>query len=123
MTLSSSQTLLQHTVLHRIIFSSYSSIRLVLQVSNQELLIATYLQATSYSYIQTYMHTCKNNILVFDAVCVVVLQPSATVCNRMRSGSAAAIAVQQTRNSAIFHDKDNLIANDSIVVYDQRTAL
>ncbi|KAI0227593.1 hypothetical protein LSAT2_021923 [Lamellibrachia satsuma] len=49
--------------------------------------------------------------------------PSATVCNRMRSGSAAAIAVQQTRNSAIFHDTDNLIANDSIVVYDQRTAL
>jgi len=52
-----------------------------------------------------------------------VLQPNATVHNRMRSGSAAAIAVQQTRNSAVFHDTDNLIRNDSIVVYDQRTAL
>ena len=52
-----------------------------------------------------------------------VLQLNATVHNRMRSGSAAAIAVQQTRNSALFHDTDTLIRNDSIVVYDQRTAL
>lgn len=43
--------------------------------------------------------------------------------NRMKSQTAAAIAVQKNVSSSMFLDTDALINNDSVVVYDERTAL
>ncbi|CAH1786577.1 unnamed protein product [Owenia fusiformis] len=43
--------------------------------------------------------------------------------NRMRSRSAAAIAAQRNRASALYQDTDSLVNNESVVVYDERTAL
>ena len=41
----------------------------------------------------------------------------------MKSQTAAAIAAQRNATSSMFLDTDALIKNDSVVVYDERTAL
>ncbi len=51
------------------------------------------------------------------------MQASKLRKNRMKSTSAAAIAAQRNRNTSVFDDTDQLIDDDSVVVYDERTAL
>ena len=43
--------------------------------------------------------------------------------NRMEGSAAAAIAAQRNYNSSVYGDTDSLLTNDSVVVYDERTAL
>ncbi len=43
--------------------------------------------------------------------------------NRMKRDTAAIIAAERDRTTSVYDDTEGLIINDSVVVYDERTAL
>ena len=43
--------------------------------------------------------------------------------NRMKRDTAAIIAAQRDRATSVFDDTEELINNDSVIVYDERTVL